>query len=152
MAAHNLFDAGVKRTMEQARKAALERGDEAVDARHLLVGLLTEEEQRDAGLRAVGLDADAVRQVVTEKMGSGSAAAVAVAVAVAEHRFSQEAKKTLEKAAAVAADCDTHCDTHIVKPVHLLVALLESGGHAAAWLAPLGADAARMRATLKEGS
>jgi ATP-dependent Clp protease ATP-binding subunit ClpA len=148
MAAHNLFDAGVKRTMEQARKAALERGDEAVDARHLLVGLLTEEEQRDAGLRAVGLDADAVRQVVTEKMGSGSAAAVAVA----EHRFSQEAKKTLEKAAAVAADCDTHCDTHIVKPVHLLVALLESGGHAAAWLAPLGADAARMRATLKEGS
>jgi ATP-dependent Clp protease ATP-binding subunit ClpA len=66
-AGHLPFTANSKKALELSLRAAVRRGDHAIDTRHLLMGLLGAEEKRStAVLRRVGVDPAGLRRRLEE--------------------------------------------------------------------------------------
>ena len=127
------FSDRARAVMAAAQEEARALEHDHVGTEDVLLGLLAVEDGGAArALRALGVDADAVR----ERVGTGGGAPEG------QLPFASQAKKALELALREAlALGNDHIGTE-----HVLLGLVQEGGVAAGVLAELGADAERVRA------
>jgi len=130
------FSGRARDAVAVAEQQARELGHQELGSEDVLLGLLAVEQGGAArALKALGVEADAVRERV--KRGAGSPKG--------RLPFSRQAKKGLELALREAL---RYGHNHIGSE-HVLLGLVRGGGEAAALLESLGADADRIRAEVE---
>lgn len=130
------FSRSARDAVAAAEQEARGLGHGELGSEDVLLGLLAVEDGAAAeALKALGIEADAVRERV--QPGSGSPDG--------KLPFSRQAKKALELALREAL----HYSHNYIGTEHVLLGLVRGGGKAAELLAGLGADADRIRAEVE---
>lgn len=137
------FEDECKQAMNEARREAQRLGSGWLDAEHILLGLLRVSDSTALRmLAAVGLDFEAVRTLVQERMPSGGPA-----LPSGQMPFTVRAKRVLELCLEEAADLgDSHVGTE-----HLLIAYaLVAEEEPTTYRGVIDADVHRLRWALTE--
>jgi len=127
------FSRRARDAVAAAQKEARDLGHEEVGSEDVLLGLMAVEDGGAAqALKALGIDAEAVREKLKRGRGSPDG----------QLPFSRQAKKALELALREALSFGHN----YIGTEHVLLGLVREGGAAANVLASMGADADRIRA------